>query len=108
MPSGGHLGEQSIDERGEILVHHGPVPEFGEGPTAKAAERVDARNPEIARRLGLRLVAFVPDALHLKHEVERLVAAVVEPDQEVGQVAPRDAAIEIGDLEAQRLVLGVG
>ena len=48
------------------------------------------------------------NALHFEHEIERLVAAIVEPDQEVGQVAPRDAAIEIGNLEAQRLVLGVG
>ena len=44
----------------------------------------------------------------LQHEIERLLAAIVEPDQKVGQVAPRDAAIEIGDLEAERLVLRVG
>ena len=34
--------------------------------------------------------------------------AVVEPDDEVGQVAPRCAAVAIGHLEAHALVLHVG
>ena len=50
---------KSIDQRGEVLVHHRPVAKFGEGPAAKAAERVDARDPEFARRLRLGLVALV-------------------------------------------------
>jgi hypothetical protein len=84
-------------------------------PAAEAAVVVHGRAPRVPGRRGLDLhrTGGVPGLLAAgdlddEHAVELLALGSLEPQQEVGDVVVGAALMDVGDGEAEVVVLGVG
>ena len=69
-----------------------------------AIKRVDTRHPELVHGLRLGFVGLIAKTLYFQHQVEGLGAAIVEPDQEIRDVAAHIATIEIRNLKSHSLM----
>src|SRR5208337_3847398 len=67
-----------------------------------------AGNPQLLHRLRLELRVAATIALGFEDEVQRLLATVVDADDEVRDVAARRRAVAVRDLEIEALVLHIG
>src|SRR5438105_11122851 len=80
------LGTQATDQPAECGFDLEHVGELLERPASEGAEVVDPRHPERAHGLGLELRIAAPVTLRLEHQVDRIVPAVVDLDDEVRNV----------------------
>src|SRR5208337_3213464 len=97
-------GARVIDELVEGRLNVERVGKLDKAPAPVRAKVIDAGNPQLLHRLRLELRVAATIALGFEDEVQRLLATVVDADDEVRDVAARRRAVAVRDLEIEALV----